>query len=69
MFVQAFDTLKILEHCSGTKDTLKKVIYLCILQGLFLLLCNFHMNLNIQTHDLTDYQLTVGSFLWVLTFM
>ena len=25
-FVQAFDTLKILEHCFGTQDTLKKVI-------------------------------------------
>ena len=46
----------------GTRDTLKKMICPSLSQGLFLLLCNFHMNLNMQTHDLTDYQLTVGSF-------
>ena len=37
-----------------------------ISQGLFLLYCNnFHMNLNTLnvTNDLTDFQLTVGSFL------
>ena len=29
-FIQAFDTLKIPVHCFGTRDTLKKVIYLSI---------------------------------------
>ena len=42
----------------------RKVICLSISQALFLLLYHFHMNMNIyETHDLTDYQLTVGSFL------
>ena len=35
IFVQAFDTLKITEHCFGTRDTLKKVICLSISQALF----------------------------------
>ena len=47
-FVQVFDTLKIPVHCFGTQDTLKKVICPSILQALFLLLCHFHMNLNMQ---------------------
>ena len=46
-FVLVSDTLKIPVHCLGTPDTLKKVICLSILQALFLLLCHFHMNLNI----------------------
>ena len=42
MFIQAFDTLKIPEHCFGFKfgnlDTLKKVICLSILQVVLKLL-------------------------------
>ena len=45
-FVQVFDTLKIPVHCFGTWDT--KVICLSVSQALFLLLCHFHMNLNIH---------------------
>ena len=70
MFVQAFDTLKIPEHRFGTRETLRKVICLSISQALFLLLYHFHMNMNIyETHDLTNYQLTVGSFLPAITFI
>ena len=47
MFVQAFDALKIPEHRFETRDTLNKVICLSILLVFFLLLCDFHMNLNI----------------------
>ena len=56
MFVQAFDTLKIQEHCFGTRDSLKKVICMSILQALFLLLCQLHINLHIRTnHWLSTY--------------
>ena len=54
-------TLKITKHCFETRDTLEKVICLCILQAFFLLLSQFYMNLN--------YWLTVGSFLQAITFM
>ena len=48
----------------------RKVICLSISQALFLLLYHFHMNMNIyETHDLTNYQLTVGSFLPEITFL
>ena len=47
-FMQVFDTLKIPVHCFGTRDTLKKVIYLILSYALFLLLCHSHMNLNIK---------------------
>ena len=43
-----FDTLKIPVHCFGTPDTLKKVICLILLYTFLLLLCHFHMNINIQ---------------------
>ena len=46
--IQVFDTLKIPVHCFGTWNTLKKVICLIVLQALFLLLCHFHINLNMQ---------------------
>ena len=49
IFVQAFDTLKIPEHRCGARDPLKKVICLSILLLFSLLLCHFHMNLNIQS--------------------
>ena len=63
MFVQAFDT-KISKHSFGTHNTLKGVICLSVSLALLLLLCQFH-----KTHDLTDYQLTFGSFLPAITFM
>ena len=47
-FVEVFDTLKIAVHCFWTRDTLKKVIRQSLSYALFLLLCHFHMNLNIQ---------------------
>ena len=48
IFDQAFDTLKIPEHRCGAWDPLKKVICLSILLLFFLLLCHFHLNMNIQ---------------------
>ena len=45
IFVHAFDTLKIPEHRFATRNTLKKVICLSILQEPFLLLYDFHTKL------------------------
>ena len=69
-FVQVFDTLKIPVHCFGTWDTLKIVICPIISQALFLLLCNFHMNLNMQNswpNQLSTYcrQFSTGNHLHV----
>ena len=58
VFVHAFGTLKIPEYRFSTRDYLKKVTYLSILQGLFLRLCNFHMNQTTQNswpHWLSTY--------------
>ena len=52
MFIHAFNSSKIPVHCSGTQDTLKKVICLNLSWDLFLLLCRFYMNLNIQNSSL-----------------
>ena len=54
MFVQAFDTLKILDHRFGTRDTLKKVTCLSISRALFSVVMPF-------SHESEHYQLTVGS--------
>ena len=69
-FMQVFDTLKIPVHCFGTLDTLKKVIYQSVLQALSLLLCHFHMNLNMQNswpNWLPTYcwQFSTGNHLYV----
>ena len=64
---QAFDKLKILERRFGTQDTLKKVIYLSISLALFLLLCLFHMNLNIQNslpYRLSTYSWQFSTGIW-----
>ena len=64
--VYVFDTLKIPVHHSGTKDTIKKKV-ICLnlsqaLAALFLVLCQFYMNL-------TDHAFTVGSFVQAVAFM
>ena len=48
MFVHAFTHFKIPVHCSGTRQTMNNVNCLSLLQALFLLLCQFYMNQNIQ---------------------
>ena len=60
MFIQAFNTLEIPEHCFGTLDTLKKVICLSISSALFLLCCKFHMNMNIQN----SWLLWLSTYCW-----
>ena len=59
MFVHAFDTLKIPVHRFRTWDIQTKVIRLSRLQ----------ISFEVKTHDLIDYQLTVGSLLPAITFM
>ena len=69
MFVQAFSRFIIPEHRFRTRGTLKKMICLSISQGLFLLFCNFHMNLNMQNswpHWLSTYSC---HFIPAITFM
>ena len=68
-FVQVLDTLKIPVRCFGTRDTLKKVTCLILSYTLFLLLCHFIWIWTYKTHDLTDHQLIVRSFLPAITFM
>ena len=60
-FVQVFDTLKIPVHCFGTWDTkvFRKHFFFCY--AIFTWIWTF------TTYDLTDYQLTVGSFLPAIT--
>ena len=64
VFVHAFDTWKFhgIALESWNRDTFKRMICFNLLQALFPLLCDFHMNLNKQNHDLTDYELGVCSF-------
>ena len=66
MFVQAFDTLKTPEHRFRTRDTLNKLI--CLSEHYFSCYANFTWIWTYNSHELTDYQLTVGSFLPVITF-
>ena len=48
----------------------QKVLCLNLSKALFLLLCQFSINLNTQnTDDLTDHELTVGSFVLAIAFM
>ena len=68
-FMQVFDTLKIPVHCFGTRDNLKKVICLILSYTRFLLLCHFIWIWTYKTHELTDHQLIVHSFLPAITFM
>ena len=69
MFAHAFDTLKIPDHRFGTRDTPKKVICLSVSQGPFSCYAIFKWIWTYKTHDLTDYQLNIGSFLPAITFM
>ena len=72
ILVHAFDSLKIPEDHFWTWGTLTKALVIClsILQGFFLLLCNFHKNLNIQNswpHWFSNYSLqfsTGNHFIW-----
>ena len=63
MLAHAFDTLKIPVHCCGTPvfpRYSRKVNCPSLAQACFLLLCHFHW---LCQQDITDNQLTVGSFL------
>ena len=57
--------LKISVHSSRTRDTLKKLICSNLYKLVFFCFANFKH----KRHDLTEYELTVGSFVSVITFM
>ena len=72
MFVQAFDALKIQEHRFGTvePEILRKSWFAwAFRERFFSCYAIFTWIWTYKTHDLTEYQLNIGSFLQATTFM
>ena len=58
----SFAIFKLLAHRSGTRDILKEVKYLSLSKALFLLLCQFHMNLIMQNSRLHSSSTCLSQF-------